>query len=417
MRVELISIGDELLVGQTTNTNAAWLGVQLTQLGASVAYCTVIKDQNEIIKNSLDIALSRVDVVIITGGLGPTKDDITKLTLTEYFDTELEINKEVLEHVTQFFKKRAKEMLDVNIQQAALPKGAKILKNRVGTASGMWFDVGEKVVISLPGVPYEMKNILSETGFQMLRDKFGIGKAYHKMIHLQGIGESYLADRISDLELKLRENGIGLAYLPSPGLVRLRLTGTSANSDKILIQESIDTISERLPQYVYGDGMDSLSKVIGAILTSRSLSVGTAESCTGGAISNEIVRVSGSSQYFKGSIVSYANEIKTKVLGVSEENIDQDGAVSKSVVQQMALNGRKTLNVDYCLATSGIAGPEGGTIDKPVGFFWTAIAGPEGVKSKKFQFGDDRERNIQIAVLTVLNLLRCELLKINVEKS
>jgi nicotinamide-nucleotide amidase len=262
-----------------------------------------------------------------------------------------------------------------------------------------------------------MKNILTESGFEMLQERFGSGSLYHKTIHLQGIGESYLSDRIKDLELNLSENGIGVAYLPSPGIVRLRLTGTSANSDKIKIQEFIDGITKRLPQYVYGDGMDSLSEVIGTILTSRSLSVGTAESCTGGAIAKEIVSVAGSSKYFKGGIVSYSNEIKINVLGVNEDDIDQFGAVSEDVVNQMAKNGRTTLNVDYCLATSGIAGPDGGTLEKPVGSLWIAIAGPKGVETKKFHFGDDRGRNIQIAVLTALNLLRCELLKINTEKS
>ena len=417
MRVELISIGDELLIGQTVNTNAAWIGEQLTLRGASVDFCTVIKDQNEIIKASLDSALSRVDVVIITGGLGPTKDDITKHTLAEYFGAKLEINKEVLEHVTHFFERRTREMLEVNVQQAALPEGAKVLKNNAGTAPGMWFDLERKVVISLPGVPYEMKNILIESGFGMLEDRFGIGLLYHKTIHLQGIGESFLSDRIKDLELNLFENGIGLAYLPSPGIVRLRLTGTSSDSDKIKIQEFIDGISERLPQYVYGDGVDSLSKVIGSLLTSRSLSVGTAESCTGGAIAKEIVSVAGSSNYFKGSIVSYSNEVKANVLGVNEDDLNVFGAVSENVVTQMAVNGRTTLNVDYCLATSGVAGPEGGTLDKPVGMFWIAIAGKEGVKAKMFHFGDNRGRNIQIAVLTVLNLLRCELLNIKMEKS
>ena len=417
MKVEVISIGDELLIGQTINTNASWIGAQLNVRGAVVEYCSVIKDDKAVIKSALDLALSRVDVVIITGGLGPTKDDITKYALSEYFNSELEMNEEVLEHVKSFFAHIGKEMLDVNIQQAALPKAAKVLKNEVGTASGMWFEKGEQVVISLPGVPYEMKQILSDSAFDMLGSKYGYEVRYNRNIHLQGIGESFLAERIKDIESEMHANNIGLAYLPSPGLVRLRLTGTPSEDDKDKIADYIERISLRLPQYVFGNGENSLSKVVGDLLIKEDLTLGTVESCTGGAMANEIVSIAGASQYFRGSFVSYANEIKTSLVGINKDDINKHGAVSETIVKQMAQNGREKLNVDYCLSTSGIAGPNGGTEQKPVGLVWIGMAGPSGVVAKKFQFGNARDRNVRRTILTALNLLRCDLLKINIEKS
>lgn len=416
MKVEVICIGDELLIGQTVNTNASWIGAEFVKQGVKVAFCTVIKDVKSDIINAIDLALSRVDVVIITGGLGPTKDDITKHTLTEYFNTELEINQDVLDRVTEYFVKRGRDMLEVNIQQAAMPKGCTILRNDRGTASGMWFDVEDKVVISLPGVPHEMKHILTERGFPLLEKKFGSKALFQRTLQLQGIGESYIADRMSDLEDQMLTNDISFAYLPSAGAVRLRLSGQLNKRDQELISGYIEEIYKRFPAYVFGEEEDTLSQVVGRILVEKKMTLGTVESCTGGAISSEIVKVSGSSQYFQGGIVSYANEIKTDFVGVNKVDLERDGAVSETVVKQMALNGKKQLGVDYCISTSGIAGPGGGSDEKPVGLVWIGIAGPEGVNAKSFLFGDFRERNIRMTVLSALNLLRCKLLEINTEK-
>jgi len=417
MKVEVIAIGDELLIGQTVNTNATWIGATFSAIGASVTYNTVIQDKRDDILFAVDQALKRVDVVIMTGGLGPTNDDITKSTLCQYFDTSLEINEEVLAHVKAFFDARGREMLDVNVQQAALPKTAKVLKNDLGTAPGMWFDVDDRVLISLPGVPYEMKHLISDRALPQLIDKFEMKAIYHQTVHTQGIGESYLADRIQDIETEIRAQGIGLAYLPSPGIVRLRLTSEKESHSVELIESFLRQIEARLPQYVFGRGEAQLSKVVGDILTGKNATIGTVESCTAGTLSSMLVSVPGSSGYFQGSIVSYSNELKNQFVGVSQESLDNYGAVSEQVVREMAERGRERLGVDYCLSTSGIAGPGGGSEAKPVGTVWIGVASPERTIAKKFLFGDHRERNIRMTVLTALNLLRCELLNIKVEKS
>ncbi len=413
MNVEIISIGDELLIGQTINTNASWIGSELALRGAKVSHCAVIEDKKEAITNALVSALKRADVVILTGGLGPTKDDITKYTLAEYFKTELVINEDVLSHVRSFFERRGREMLDVNIQQAALPKSAKVLKNNVGTASGMLFEIDGKTVISLPGVPYEMKHILTTSGFDFLVAKYKVSNLFHRTIHFQGIGESYLAEAIYDIEIRLEEHGIKLAYLPSPGLVRLRFTSTPLNEQIALINSVIIEIQELLPQHVFGEGEITLNKVIGGILLEQKATLGTVESCTGGQIAKEIAQIAGSSEYFNGSIISYSNDLKINLVGVNAESIKKNGAVSEQVVTEMAMNGRKLLNVDYCIATSGISGPSGGSEGKPVGTIWICVAGPDTIHAKKFNFGDDRVRNIRITGLTGLNMLRQMLLKIN----
>lgn len=413
MKVELISIGDELLIGQTINTNASWIGSEIALRGAKVSHCAIIEDQKEAIVNALDLGLSRADVIIITGGLGPTKDDITKHTLTEYFNTTLEINQEVLGRVKDFFKRRHREMLDVNIQQAALPKSATILQNNVGTASGMLFEINDKTIISLPGVPYEMKHILSTSGFDFLVNKYNISSLFHRTIHVQGIGESYLAEEISTIETELERNEIKLAYLPSPGNVRLRFTSQPIKEKQLIINNAINKISKLLPKHVFGEGDANLSQIVGEILKTQGATMGTVESCTGGEISKEVVSISGSSDYYNGSLISYSNELKINLVGVNAASIEKYGAVSEEVVTQMAQNGRKILKIDYCIATSGIAGPTGGSEEKPVGTVWICVAGPDSISVKKFNFGDNRARVIKITALTGLNMLRCMLLKIN----
>ncbi len=411
MIVELISIGDELLIGQTVNTNAAWIGNELSKRGLSVCRATTIMDVEDEIILSLENGLKRSDVLIITGGLGPTKDDITKKTLCKFFNSKLVLNHEVLERVKTFFKIRGKEMLEVNVQQAYLPEKAIILKNLEGTASGMWFGYNGKVVISLPGVPYEMKHILIEEGFPRLVEKFSVKEFYSKTIYLQGIGEAFLANRFHELENQLADKGIKLAYLPSIGMVRLRFNGEKTDEVISEIQKSIDLIKEEIPVHFFAEKDISLSEIIGDKLNSKKMTLATVESCTGGAIAKEIVRIPGSSSYFQGSVVSYNELIKKNIVGVSEKILDEYGVVSEEVVKEMAKKGRELLNVDYCVSTTGVAGP-GSDGGNEVGVIWIGIATNKHIFAKCFRFGDNRERNIQSAVLTALNMLRCELFEI-----
>ncbi len=410
MKAELISIGDELLIGQTVNTNAAWLGKELSFRGVQVCNGVTISDKKEVILDALDVAVKRADLVIITGGLGPTKDDITKHTLCEYFEKELEINKEVLDRVEAFFKQRNRPMLEVNVQQAALPIGTEVLHNYHGTASGMWFEKSGVIVISLPGVPYEMKGIMMDEVFPRLQDQFGLSSIYHKTIHFQGIGESFLADQIQDWESSVRDEGLGLAYLPSPGIVKLRLTSLKGEVDAEKMDEYFDTLKKQFPINYFGEGEITINEVVADLLINNNKTVGTVESCTGGNLAASFVSLAGSSSYYKGSFLTYSNELKELLVGVSGKNLATKGAVSEEVVIEMAEKGRLKLGVDFCIATSGIAGPDGGTEEKSVGTVWIALASSDGVVAKKFLFGNNRQRNLDMAVLTALNLLRIKLL-------
>lgn len=416
MKAELISIGDELLIGQTINTNASWLGQLFSANGISVHRVIAISDDQEEIKRMVTAAKANCELVIITGGLGPTKDDITKHTLCELFDTTLEIHIPTLQKIELFFSKRNRPMLDSNIRQAELPVGCTILPNDYGTAAGMWFEQDGSIVISLPGVPYEMKGIVNEQVMPRLRERFALKSIYHQTILTQGLGESFLAERIAEWENRVRALGFGLAYLPSPGMVKLRITSPNGVEDKPVIDAFFDEIYSELPHYVYGVESQTLSEVIGLICQEKKVSIGTIESLTGGAVAQDIVRQPGASAYFKGSIVAYDPAVKISLVDVSSESIEANGLVSEEIAREMAEQGRKKLNVDYCISTTGVAGPDGGTEDIPVGTIWIAIAGPSRTFVQHFRFGDNRERNIKMTVLTTLNLLRCEILEIHHEK-
>jgi nicotinamide-nucleotide amidase len=416
MRADILSIGDELLIGQTINTNASWIGKELSMRGIRIMQTTAIPDDEQKILEAIDSALVRSEIVIITGGLGPTKDDITKHTLCKYFDTNLIMHEPTLKKIQEYFSKRNRPMLEVNNRQAELPESCEILNNNYGTAAGMWFDQNGKIVVSLPGVPYEMKGIMTEEVFPRLLERFELKSLFHITMMTQGIGESFLADRISDWEDKVRKVGLGLAYLPSPGLVKLRLTSYEGASRKEEIQSYFKEIEETLPQYVYGYGEQSISEVLGDHLRKGKMTLGTVESCTGGMLAAQIVSVSGSSDYFQGGFLTYSNELKNHLVDVTEDDLNEFGAVSKEVVEAMALNGQKKLGVDLCISTSGIAGPSGGSDEKPVGTVWIGIALKDRVVSKLFRFGDDRDRNIQMTVLSALNLARCEILGLSEEK-
>jgi nicotinamide-nucleotide amidase len=412
MQAEIITIGDELLIGQTINTNAAWIGNELSLIGIPVKFCTTISDEEKTILQTIDLAFSRSQLIIVTGGLGPTKDDITKETLCKYFETELEINPNALFRIEKYFEARNRKMLDVNVQQAALPKSCKVIDNFQGTACGMWFDKNGAVLVSIPGVPYEMKAMMTNELLPVFKDKFQVSSIFHKTIISTGIGESYLAEIMSDWEDEIRNQGLGLAYLPSPGIVRLRITSDRGETDLKLIDGFFTEIQKRIPQHIFGYENETLIEVVSNLLKSKNKTVGTVESCTGGAIASMLTSISGASNYFLGSLITYSNELKNELANVNLETIKHFGAVSEECVREMAMEGQKKLGVDYCISCSGIAGPEGGTADKPVGEVWISIATKQGVISKKYNFGDNRERNIQMTVLASLNLLRCVVLEI-----
>ena len=414
MDCALISIGDELLIGQTVNTNAAWLGEQLNLLGYKVVAGVVIPDDKNAILNALDELSIKADLIIMTGGLGPTKDDITKHTLCDYFDTKLERNLVIEQQIVDYFNSRQLPILQTNKDQALIPLACELLPNSRGTASGMWFEKEDKIFISLPGVPYEMKGIITEIVIPKLLKRSNDDRILvHKTIRTHGMGESFLAEVIKNWEDKLSHDDIKLAYLPSPGIVKLRLSllGKNQKGINLKLEEHIQHLQKIIPNQIYGYEDDTMEGVVGQLLSEKNETVSTAESCTGGAVAKMITSVSGSSAYFEGSIISYSNQIKINQLQVEEKTLNEYGAVSQQVVEQMAIGVRRNLNTQYGLATSGIAGPTGGTPEKPVGTIWIATAGPNGVKSKKLNLGYSRERNIHVTSLSVLNMLRLELLQ------
>ncbi len=413
MKAEIITVGDEILIGQTVDTNSAWIGKNMNLAGFFVNRISSISDDPEEIINCLKECLQRVQIVIITGGLGPTKDDLTKHTLAGFFNSQLVMNEEVLERVEGFFKRMDRPMLEVNRNQAMLPDNCIVLPNNKGTASGMWFNWGDAAVISLPGVPFEMEHLMETQVLPKLKAKFNPDTILHKTIMTQGMGESFIADILVDWENALTEDGIKLAYLPSPGMVKLRLSAYGGNESlrKKQIADYVAELYTLIPDYIYGEEDEQLEHVIGKLLTNGGMTLATAESCTGGNIDRLITSVPGSSVYFKGSVVAYSNFAKQQFLGIEAQLLDQFGAESAEVVEQMAVNALQLFQSDYAIATSGFAGPGGGTEELPVGTIFYAIASVNGVKSFKQKFGSDRIRNIERSTLAVLNLLRKELLK------
>ncbi|UHG89510.1 competence/damage-inducible protein A [Spirosoma oryzicola] len=411
IRAEVITIGDEILFGQITDTNTAWLGTELTNIGIRVVRKSSVGDQANVILDVLHEAHQRADVIILTGGLGPTKDDITKKTLCTYFGVGMVRNEEALALVTSFFVKRGREMTDLNRGQADLPANAVYMQNDWGTAPGMWFEHEGRVYVSLPGVPFEMKHLMTNRILPKLRGHFNTPVIKHKMIRTVGIGESFLAERIEAWEDALPDP-IKLAYLPSFGGVKLRLT-TTGNDEALLDQQLAEQVEKVLPlieKNVFGFDNDELETVVGRLLSEKGLTLSIAESCTGGYVSSQITKIPGSSAYFWGSVVSYSNIVKVNQLGVTPETLDQFGAVSEETVRRMAEGVRKALGTNVGIATSGIAGPDGGTPDKPVGTIWIACSTEERTAARLLKLGQYRDQNIQLTSTYVLNMLREELL-------
>ncbi len=413
MQAEIITIGDEILIGQVIDSNSAFIAEKLNLIGIKVKQISSIADDRDHILKALVEASQRVNLVVITGGLGPTKDDITKFTLCEYFDTELIFHEDIYQKIAERFKKLNYPALEANKRQADLPENCTVIPNLKGTASGMWFEKDGVSYVSMPGVPFEMKPMLENSVIPLIKEKYKLTVIVHRTLLTHGLGESFLAEKIKDWENAL-PNNLKLAYLPSPEHLRLRLSisGKDRNELESILDKEEQKLKSYIANYIFGYDKQNLQEVVGALLTKVNGTISTAESCTGGNVARLITSVSGASAYFKGAIIAYSNEIKEKVLNVNPDNINNDGAVSESVVKQMAIGVKKALNTDYAIATSGIAGPGGGTDEKPVGTVWIAVAGPDKVFAKKFIFGHDRDINIRRASSTALDSMRRLLLKI-----
>ncbi|BFG69847.1 CinA family nicotinamide mononucleotide deamidase-related protein [Sediminibacterium sp. KACHI17] len=404
----IITIGDELLIGQVIDTNSAWIAQELNKAGILVKNRVAVGDVWDDIWNALDTESKKASIVLITGGLGPTADDITKPLLCQYFGGKMIMDEATLAHVTDIFERILKRpMIERNRKQAEVPDVCKVLKNERGTAPGMLFEKDGVIFIAMPGVPHEMKWIMTAHVIPLIEKRFSTGFIRHRTLLTAGIGESFLAEMIQDIETALPSH-IKLAYLPNYGMVRLRLSGTG--TDASVLQKEIDIYFQQLLQrtekYLVTDDDIPMELVVGKLLKERKQTMTTAESCTGGYIAHLITKHDGSSAYYQGSIISYANEIKERLLSVPHEVLETQGAVSEETVKVMAETARATMQTDYALAVSGIMGPRGGTEQKPVGMVWVAAASAEKTVTQLFQFRFDRSRNTELTAINALNLLR-----------
>lgn len=407
IKAEIVAIGDELLYGQTMDTNSHFISGELDKVGIKVVRRTTVGDEEAAILKVFAEADARADIVIITGGLGPTNDDLTKPCLAKYFNCGIRINPEALLEVTAFFAQRGRELTELNRQQAALPECCEKITNPLGTAPGMWFDRNDKIFVSMPGVPFEMRRMVNDEVIPRLLKKFRMPVIAHQMIRTAGIGESFLAEKIASWENSLPSH-IKLAYLPGEGGVKLRLTAIGDDPESIRKEfESLcKSVQSLAGDYIFGFTDDPLEVVVGGQLTALGLTLSAAESCTGGYLSHVITSVPGSSAYFQGSVVAYASAIKTMELGVHADTLEKYGAVSEGTIREMATGVLKKFNTDIGVATSGVAGPEGGTPEKPVGTVWIAYADKYGVTTKKLQLSKDRLINIKLTATAVLNMIR-----------
>ncbi|WP_181305645.1 competence/damage-inducible protein A [Rufibacter sp. XAAS-G3-1] len=413
---EIMTIGDELLYGQVVDTNSAWLGQELGKTGIRVKQITSISDNPDAICEALTQAISRADVVLITGGLGPTKDDLTKHTLTRYFNTELQLHQPSLDDVEAIFKRFNRPMLEVNRQQAFLPASCTPVRNTLGTAPGMLFQEQDTVIVSMPGVPFEMKQMVTATVLPYLQQRFQLPQIIHKVVQTIGIGESFLAERIAEWEDNLPAN-LKLAYLPYLAGVRLRLTGISQEGLDLesQLQEQVDQLTALIPHNIFAYGEVTLEEAIGQLLKERNLTISMAESCTGGLVAHKLTSVPGSSAYFMGSVVAYSNEVKKAQLGVPPEILEQHGAVSEETVKAMAQGVRQLLKTDIGVSTSGIAGPDGGSPEKPVGTIWIAYADARQTIARQINYNKTRLLNMEYTALQVMELIR-QSLRVRVEE-
>ncbi|WP_418700750.1 competence/damage-inducible protein A [Barnesiella intestinihominis] len=407
MNVEIIVIGDELLIGQVTDTNSGWIARELNHIGWEVTEITTVRDRSREITNALNSSFGRVDVVLMTGGLGPTKDDITKQTLCDYFGGKLVFDESVFANVEAIFRRRKLTMNDSTRNQAYVPNVCTVIQNSVGTAPVMWFERNGKVLVSMPGVPTEMKTVMKEAVISRLREYFqDHSSILHRTCLVKDFTESRLSETLSDFEAQLPAC-IKLAYLPTPGVIRLRLTARGDEESYLqkIIDDEFFKLRTILGSHLFCGSDTTLAGALGSILTERGETLATAESCTGGNIAHEITRIAGSSVYFKGSVVAYSNEVKARVLNVSSETLSGFGAVSRETVLQMVSGVQRLLSSDCAIATSGIAGPGGGSVEKPVGTVWIAVRYGERSEAECFCFEGDREQVIARATQSALLML------------
>ena len=409
--IKNISIGDELLIGQVINTNAAWLGQHLSDAGFRLDSTLTIGDSEKAILDAFDACMD-ADLVLVTGGLGPTADDITKPTVCKFFDTELEFCQAAYENVVSLFKRRGFQMSERNRSQAMLPKACEYVPNTYGTAPCMWLEKNGTVFVFMPGVPFEMKGIFTDELLPRIKQRFHAVPYEKRVIMTTGIGESFLADKIKDWEDALPQF-LSLAYLPQHGMVRLRLSGRNEDADLLhaALDEQVEKLTRLIPEYIFAMQDQPIERTVFDLLINKGMTFASAESCTGGNIAHVVTLIPGSSEVFKGTAVTYATPMKTKVLGVPAAIIEQYGVVSQEVVEGMATGVRNLMEADYGVATTGVAGPGGGTEENPVGTVWIGVASKEGVVSKRFNFGKDRENVINRATIAAYEMLREQLIK------
>lgn len=413
MKIEIITIGDELLLGQVKDLNSTWMAEQCTnELGIKPHWFVTVGDNANDIIQTVKISLERSDIIFVSGGLGPTNDDITKITLAKIFNSNFVLNEDVYNDIKRFFDSRGIEFSKENINagQAQVPHNCKVILNKAGTAPGMLFEQNGKILISMPGVPFEMKEMFTSFVIPYIEKRYNYTKLYYKTVLTQGLGESFLAEKIKDWENNLPAN-VSLAYLPSLSEVKLRLTyigGESLDNEILVINQEIEKLKHIIGDLIYSYDNDTLESLIGNLLKQNKKTMATIESCTGGYISHLITSIPGSSEYFKGSIIPYSNEMKNKILNIDNDLLNKYGAVSKETVSEMLVNGAKILNADYALAVSGIAGPTGSVENKPVGTTYIGVISKVSNTTivQRFLFGDDRQRNIIRTSKTALNMLR-----------
>ncbi len=412
MNAQIITIGDELLIGQTIDTNSAFIGSELSSIGFDITRKISIHDRRDDILQTFSGVTGKTELVLVTGGLGPTSDDITKQTICEFFDTRLVLNKSALTMIEEMMRRRGVQMNENNRMQAMVPESCRVIQNERGTAPGMLFEKDKTMFIFMPGVPFEMKYMMTEHILPILKERFTSQVIIHKNIMTYGAPEARLAEMLSGFEKEL-PGEISLAYLPSSGVIKLRLTAKGTDRDLLtgIIVEQVKKLYRTIPELIYGEDEKSLEKVIGELLKERKQTVSTAESCTGGKIAEMITSIAGSSEYYKGSVIAYDNSVKKHLLGVPDDLIRKYGAVSRQVVEQMASGARKLMGTDFSVATSGIAGPDGGTDSKPVGMVWIAVSSDKGTIAEKYIYGSERIQNILRFSNAALNLLRLQIIR------
>jgi nicotinamide-nucleotide amidase len=413
MTAQIITIGDELLIGQTVDTNSAWMGMELSNIGFDVLRKTSVHDLRKDILSILEETCGKSDVVLITGGLGPTSDDITKQTLCEFFDTRLIINPDVLHMIEKMMKLRGFPMNYNNQRQAEVPESCRILMNAAGTAPGLWFEKEGTVFVSMPGVPHEMRYLMTEHVIPEFKKRYTTQTIIHRNIMTYGVPEAKLAELLEGFEASLPEE-MKLAYLPASGIIKLRLTGKGPDKKMVIsiVEEQVVKLYRTIPDLIFSENGEPFEVVIGKLLKEKHRTLATSESCTGGRIAEMLTTVPGSSEYYKGSVIAYDNSIKEEVLGVPSELIRKYGAVSVEVAAAMAEGAKKLLKTDFSVATSGIAGPDGGTDPKPIGTICIAVASDGETLTKKYQFGSDRLTNINRFSVAALSLLRNQIIRL-----